>query len=303
MEESSGVIPTYRVLHVPWQRAALDAASGKQIWKTYTIPEEPQQTTKAARGMQLWGLPAPGCGRAPALDAERNRLYVATGDATRSPAAPRRRDHGARDGHREDRLGSPDAGRRRLERRVPRADRRRASRTARPRRGPTTTSALPPRSSPPDGRRLLIAGQKSGELYVVNADSGEMVWKTRAGDGGVLGGIEWGFATDGTSAFVSLSSAFEKKPGEAGGLVSVNLADGKPRWTAPPSADTCAGRAGCNTGQPAAVSAMPGVDLLRRARWPSARLRLVDRQGDLGRGHRARLRHHGERRAGARAAA
>ena len=58
---------------------------------------------------------------------------------------------------------------------------------------------------------------------------------------------------------MSLSNAFEKKPGEAGGLVSVNLADGKPRWTAPPSADTCGTRAGCNTGQPAAVSAMPGV--------------------------------------------
>ena len=68
----------------------------------------------------------------------------------------------------------------------------------------------------PDGRRLVIAGQKSGELYAVNADSGEMVWKTRAGDGGILGGIEWGFATDGTSAFVSLSNAFEKKAGRGG---------------------------------------------------------------------------------------
>jgi len=46
---------------------------------------------------------------------------------------------------------------------------------------------------------------------------------------------------------------------EAGGLLSVNLADGKPRWTAPPSGDTCGTRVDCNTGQPAAVSAMPGV--------------------------------------------
>ena len=70
------------------------------------------------------------------------------------------------------------------------------------------------------------------------------------------------FATDGpvpSVAYVSLSSAFEKKAGEAGGLVAVNIADGKTRWSAPPSADTCGGRTGCSTGQPAAVTAMPGV--------------------------------------------
>ena len=110
-----------------------------------------------------------------------------------------------------------------------------------------------------DGRRLVVAGQKSGTLHAVNAENGSPVWSMRAGEGGVLGGIEWGFATDGRSAFVALSNAFEKKPGEAGGLLSVNLADGKPRWTAPPSADTCGTRVGCNTGQPAAVSAIPGV--------------------------------------------
>jgi polyvinyl alcohol dehydrogenase (cytochrome) len=58
---------------------------------------------------------------------------------------------------------------------------------------------------------------------------------------------------------VSLSSAFEKKAGEAGGLVAINIADGKKRWSAPPPGDTCGGRAGCSTGQPAAVSAMPGI--------------------------------------------
>src|SRR4029077_17534496 len=110
-----------------------------------------------------------------------------------------------------------------------------------------------------NGRRLVIAGQKSGELYAVNADSGEMVWKTQAGDGGVLGGIEWGFATDGSVAFVSLSGAFEKRAGEAGGLRAVNVADGKAQWTAPPSGNTCGGRTGCSTAQPAAVTLIPGV--------------------------------------------
>jgi hypothetical protein len=34
--------------------------------------------------------------------------------------------------------------------------------------------------------------------------------------------LSWGFAIDGASAFVSLSNAFEKKPGEAGGMLFVN---------------------------------------------------------------------------------
>jgi polyvinyl alcohol dehydrogenase (cytochrome) len=112
-----------------------------------------------------------------------------------------------------------------------------------------------------DGRRVLLAGQKSGALYGLNPESGELIWNTQAGDGGVLGGIEWGFATDGSVAFVSLSGAFEKKAGEAGGLLAVNVADGKTRWSAPPPGNTCGGRPGCSTAQPAAVTLIPGVVL------------------------------------------
>ena len=259
MEESSGAIPNYQCCTFRGSVLALDAASGKQIWKTYTIPEEPQPTTRSSRGTQLFGPSGAGVWGAPALDAARNRVYLATGDAYSQPAAPS-----------TDAIMAlaMDTGKIVWVRQVLAGD---AWTTAC--LGPDTSGKdnCPAKAGPDhdfgsatalvslNGRRLVIAGQKSGELYAVNADSGELVWKMRAGDGGVLGGIEWGFATDGTSAFVSLSNAFEKKPGEAGGLISVNLADGKARWTAPPSADTCGARTGCSTGQPAAVSAMPGV--------------------------------------------
>ena len=79
----------------------------------------------------------------------------------------------------------------------------------------------------PDGKRIIIAGQKSGTLFGLNPDTGEQLWKTQVGQGGILGGIEWGFSVDATTAYVSLSNALEKKPGEAGGMVAVNIADGK----------------------------------------------------------------------------
>ena len=259
MEESSGALLTYQCCTFRGSVLALDAASGKQIWKTYTIPEEPQPTSRSSRNVQLFGPSGAGVWGAPALDPARNRVYIATGDAYSQPAAPSTdaimalamdtgkiqwvRQTLAGDAWNTGCLGPNMAGKDNCPAKA----------------GPDHDFGSATALATVNGRRLVIAGQKSGELYAVNADSGEIVWKTRAGEGGVLGGIEWGFATDGNSAFVALSNAFEKKPGEAGGLLSVNLADGKTRWAAPPSADTCAGRAGCNTGQPAAVSAMPGV--------------------------------------------
>ena len=35
---------------------ALDAATGKQIWKTYTIPEEPHITGKTKTGKPMWAI-------------------------------------------------------------------------------------------------------------------------------------------------------------------------------------------------------------------------------------------------------
>ena len=260
MEEASGAIPTYQCCTFRGSVLALDAASGKQIWKTYTIPEAPQPTTRSTRGTQLFGPSGAGVWGAPALDPARNRVYVATGDSYSQPAARSSdsimalaMDTGrivwvhqalAGDAWTTACFGPDAAGKENCPEKA----------------GPDFDfGAAPALVTLDDGRRLVLAGQKSGVLHAVNADSGAPVWTARAGEGGVLGGIEWGFATDGRSAFVSLSNAFEKKPGEAGGLLSVNLTDGQPRWTAPPSADTCGTRTGCNTGQPAAVSAMPGV--------------------------------------------
>jgi polyvinyl alcohol dehydrogenase (cytochrome) len=125
--------------------------------------------------------------------------------------------------------------------------------------GPDHDFASAPVLATSGGRSLVIAGQKSGMLYALNPDNGDYVWKTQVGDGGVLGGIEWGFAVDNTRAYVSLSNALEKKPGEAGGLVAVDLSNGNVKWRTPPQGDTCRGRLGCSTGQPAAVSAIPGM--------------------------------------------
>jgi polyvinyl alcohol dehydrogenase (cytochrome) len=259
LEEGTAAIPTYECCTFRGSVVALDAASGKQLWKTYTISQAPQRTTKTARGTQLWGPSGGAVWSQPVVDAERNRLYISTGDAYSNPA-PRETDAImalAMDSGKvlwvqqtlagdAWNVGCLEAG---------------AGRVNCPEgAGPDHDfSSSPSVGVLPDGKRIIIAGQKSGELYGINPDTGEQLWKTRLGQGGVLGGIEWGFSVDATTAYVSLSNAVEKKPGEAGGLAAVNIADGKTRWTIPASADTCNSRRGCNTGQPAAVSSIPGV--------------------------------------------
>jgi polyvinyl alcohol dehydrogenase (cytochrome) len=260
LEEGTAAIPTYECCTFRGSVVALDAATGRQIWKTFTIAETPRRTKKSTAGTQLWGPSGASVWSTPALDPDRNRIYVTTGDSYSNPPAREsdaimalamdtgrivwvRQTLGG-DAWNVSCLAETDAG-----------------------KGKCPDGAGPDHdfgSSPiltvnADGRRVLLAGQKSGALYGVNPESGELMWKTQAGDGGVLGGIEWGFATDGSVAYVSLSGAFEKKAGEAGGLVAVSVADGKTRWSAPPPGNTCGGRSGCSTAQPAAVSAIPGV--------------------------------------------
>jgi polyvinyl alcohol dehydrogenase (cytochrome) len=260
LEEGTGMLATYQCCTFRGSLTALDAATGRRLWKTYTIPDAAKPTTKNARGTQLWGPSGGSVWSSPALDPDRNRLYVATGDSYSNPAAPE-----------TDAILAlaMDSGRVAWVRQTLAGDAWNVGclETSGPGRANCPDQAGPDHdfsSSPvlsvyPDGRRVLLAGQKSGAMYGVNPESGELLWKAQAGEGGVLGGIEWGFATDGDVAYASLSGALEKKAGEAGGLVALGVLDGKARWRVPPAADTCGGRAGCNTGQPAAVTAIPGV--------------------------------------------
>ncbi len=261
IEEGDAVIPTYECCTFRGSVSALDAATGKVIWKTYTIADVPQKTTKSSNGTQLWGPSGGGVWSTPVVDASSNRMYVSVGDNYSQPATAT-----------SDAIMAlaMDTGKILWTMQATPGD---AWNTgcieaadspghvhcpASP--GPDYDFASAPvMATTRDGRKVLLAGQKSGMLYALRPDTGAFLWKTQVGDGGTLGGIEWGFAVDSQRAYVALSNAAEKKAGEAGGIAAVDIADGKIKWRTPPSGDTCRGRAGCNTGQPAAVSAIAGM--------------------------------------------
>ena len=67
--------------------AALDANTGKEIWKTY-LADPPKPWKKPANGAQLYGPATGGVWNSPTIDPVRGALYVGTGDAVTPPESP-----------------------------------------------------------------------------------------------------------------------------------------------------------------------------------------------------------------------
>ena len=268
LEEVSAADPRYECCTFRGSVVALDAATGEQLWKTYVVQDEPQPTRINAAGAQNHGPSGAGIWSAPTLDPARNLVYVATGDAYSDPVAEESdavvalaMDTGEIRWIRQttpgDAFNIACAGG--LIPGFPAADNPIARANCPESEGPDLDYGSSPILITRDGDDLLLAGQKSGVMYGLRPDDGEIVWETRVSDGGLLGGIEWGFATDGSDVFVSISDAIEKAPGEAGGVTALHVDDGEVAWHAPPVLDTCGGRQGCHTAQPAAMTLIPGV--------------------------------------------
>ena len=101
-------------------------------------------------------------------------------------------------------------------------------------------------------------------MHALDPDrEGEILWQVRAGKGGGVGGIEWGPAADEKNVYVAVSDVQldtngQVSPKAGGGLLALQLADGKQMWRAepPPCPET---RKGCSPAQSAAVTVIPGV--------------------------------------------
>ena len=73
--------PSYECCKFRGSVVALDAATGKIIWKGYTIAEEPKPTRKNDAGTQMYGPSGAGVWSAPTIDEKRGLVYAATGDS------------------------------------------------------------------------------------------------------------------------------------------------------------------------------------------------------------------------------
>lgn len=262
LEELSAPSPRYECCKFRGSVAALDVNDGRVIWQTYTIDQEPKPYRKTASGTQLYGPAGGSVWAAPTLDPKRNLLYVGTGNSyTDVPTV-----------HTDSILAldmSTGAIRwvnqlRRKDNYIVGCD---APDTAGKGNCPRTLGpdvdfgASPILRTLMDGRQVLLTGEKSGQVYGLDPESGRQLWTTQVGVGSSLGGIEWGGAADKSQLYVAVSDA-AAKTAKPGGLIALRIADGKQVWRADPPEPLCSwGTRNCIGAQSQAVSAIPGVVL------------------------------------------
>lgn len=232
-EVVSAANPDYNCCSFRGGVTALDAANGKSLWRMHTVDAAQQA------GVDQKGQPAFGPSGAPVwssltVDAKRGLLYFGTGENHSSPASEM-----------SDSIVAVelDTGKVRWWRQTTANDAWNSSCLTRgdkvncPREdGPDLDFGAPPiLAQLTDGRDVILAGQKSGMVFALDPDKrGEIVWRRRAGQGGMLGGVHWGMASDASTLYVGIADS----PGNKStvgpprqGIHAFDLLTGMPKWS------------------------------------------------------------------------
>jgi len=247
---------------------ALDL-SGKKVWQADSISEEPRITGRNPAGTPVWGPSGASIWSAPTVDVERGMVYASTGDNFTHPDSKTSDAVLAFDL----KTGAMSWSRQLLEGDVFSTACIATSKLGCPENpGPDYdfgSSAILVKLA--GGKRALVIGQKSGIVHALDPDNkGKILWQTRVGRGGILGGVEWGSASDGRNVYVAVSDVaftefgiergkariFDAKVG--GGMLALNAATGAKVWSTPAPV-ICGDRPNCSPAQSAAVTAIPGA--------------------------------------------
>ena len=269
LEEALAVSPGYVCCTFRGSVTAVNAADGKVLWKRYTISEAAKPRPKTKLGAASAGPSGVGVWNAPTLDPEHDALYVGTGDNYSDPVTSLSDSILALKMSTGDILWSKqftkDAWNSScyLDGKVNCPDNE----------GPDFDFAESPiLLTLASGKRALVVGQKSGVAWGIDPDrKGQVLWQTRVGKGGTVGGIQWGSATDGRNMYVALSDltfkagrvdggndrSYAVDSTKGGGLFALRVDNGERIWQAAPP--VCGERRPCSPSQSAAVTAIPGV--------------------------------------------
>jgi polyvinyl alcohol dehydrogenase (cytochrome) len=236
---------------------ALDAITGKLLWKTYTTSQKNMPYRLNAKGQQMWGPAGGSVWSAPTVDPERGLVYVSTSNShTDAP----------HDGSNSVIAMDIKTGKVVWKNQVwpddnyiigcPRAA------NCPEKLGPDfALGASPVLHTQRNGKQLLLAGQKSGILWALDpADGGKTVWQTRLSPGSALGGVEFGPAADEDKVYVAISDVIVRGDTAKPGLYALDVRDGKVLWSAPSPKLPCRWTNNyCNPAISQAVTAIPGV--------------------------------------------
>jgi len=259
IEEVLGQNPKYECCKFQGSIVALDAYTGKIIWKTRTITDPPRPFQKNSAGTQMYGPAGAAVWSAPTLDVKRRLIYAGTGNSytesetnTTNAIIAIDMDTGSlkwsnqatpRDAYLMF-CSAPGVGN------CP--------------KNPGTDAdfgASPILHTLPSGKQVILAGQKSGFAYALDPDNkGKTLWSVQVGAGSALGGVEWGPAADGENLFVAISDVVAAPELAKPGLTAIRIATGEPVWSSPAPKPACTwGSQACFPSLSAAVTTIPGI--------------------------------------------
>ena len=237
---------------------ALDATTGKQIWKSYTIAEPAKLTGKTSAGAETWGPAGASIWTSPTIDSRRRAIYAVTGVNFSQPSTKT-----------SDAVLAFDqsSGRILWSQQLFAGDvfnfgcttEQKPNCPANP--GPDVDlGSSPILKDIGGGKRILVVAAKSGIVVGLDPDQqGKTLWTTRVAKGGTEGGVIWGGSSDAKSAYFALSDWDPTKPEVGGGLAALDLATGKQLWSTPAPKPACLGVTGCSAAQPGPTSLMDGA--------------------------------------------
>ncbi|RIV23757.1 dehydrogenase [Fibrisoma montanum] len=260
IEVASVLDPAYPCCSSSGEIVALDAQTGRTVWRHRVIPEEAREVGKRKDGKPFYGPSGAIVWSSPTVDTKRGLLYYGTGENYTAPATTS-----------SDAIQALDlrTGKLVWSFQATKDDTWNMACPYSPncpeKAGPDHDFGMAPLLvRQPDGSDMLTVGQKSGFVYGLSPDNGKLIWKTRIGKGSALGGIHWGMATDGRLVYAAnadnkyamdpkVDSLIKPSPG----LYALDVRTGKVVWKA--AAPPCEGRAGCIEANSAAPVVVPGV--------------------------------------------
>jgi polyvinyl alcohol dehydrogenase (cytochrome) len=242
--------------------AAVDTRDGHTLWYRRTIPVPPKIVGRHFLFVEEWAPAGAPVWSAPTYDAAHDTLFFGTGQNYSRPTTTtsdsifsvNARDGGIRWVHQFHRNDAYNTA----------CDISEGHPNCPKPMGPDLDFGAPPiLAHTKNGHTLLIAGEKSGDLFALNPDDGSMVWAHHVGRGGALGGVHWGMAVNEALGllFVPVSDIdaghLNLKGRAQPGLYAYDLATGALRWSHLRKA-RCGDRV-CSPGLSAAVIAGPDL--------------------------------------------
>jgi polyvinyl alcohol dehydrogenase (cytochrome) len=244
-EEVTAADPSYACCTFRGSVAALNADTGAKLWQTYTIAEAARPAGKTSTGKQLLGPAGAAVWGTPVVDERQGAPYIGTGDSYTTPASAMSDAVVALSLKTGKVLWAVqdlpnDAW-------ILGCDKPSNESCPKPLGPDYDFGAALILQSLPDGKRVLLAAQKSGRVWAHDPDAkGAVRWKTDTArkPPPPEGEIVWGGAADGKTVYYGLAS---------GGVVALDIGTGTTKWRSELNAS------GSHPGSPGAVTAIAGL--------------------------------------------